>query len=392
MKGIGIILASNPGYSETFLMNKISYLKKAGLQVIVFADRDRNARIKDCKTVIAHQVAETAWIRFLKIGWVILYTTLVHPAACTRFFLSELKDGRSWLVACKNLYRSCHVFGYSLAWIHFEFATLALGRENLCRAVKARMAVSVRGFDISLYPLSHPNCYILLWKRVDKLHSISDDLYLEALRQGFPAEKPWVKITPAINTDIVKPKMNLGLIGNPVKVVSVGRLEWKKGFEYAIRAICLLKQVGISIEYRIVGEGSERESLAYSIVQQQLQHEVILKGRLSHSETLQVMHEADIYLQPSVQEGFCNALIEAQATGLLCIATNAEGLSENVINEESGWIVPKVNPHALAKKIQEVIELPAAVRKGIAENAIHRVNSNFRLESQVRQFNDFYAN
>ncbi|MBK7870836.1 MAG: glycosyltransferase family 4 protein [Saprospiraceae bacterium] len=53
--------------------------------------------------------------------------------------------------------------------------------------------------------------------------------------------------------------------------------------------------------------------------------------------------KADIYLQYSIQEGFCNAVLEAQAMGLLCIVSDAEGLPENILHGQTGWVVPKGN-------------------------------------------------
>ena len=48
------------------------------------------------------------------------------------------------------------------------------------------------------------------------------------------------------------------------------------------------------------------------------------------------MKNSDVYIQSSVQEGFGNAVLEAQASGLCCIVSDAEGLSENVLNEKTG--------------------------------------------------------
>ena len=65
----------------------------------------------------------------------------------------------------------------------------------------ARSAASFRGFDIGLYPHQHPGCYNLLWDKIDKIHTISDDLYQNAIELGLDPKTPFNKITPAINTD-----------------------------------------------------------------------------------------------------------------------------------------------------------------------------------------------
>ena len=101
-----------------------------------------------------------------------------------------------------------------------------------------------------------------------------------------------------------------------------------------MKALSVLKKKQINFEYHIVGEGNYREAIKYAIHQLKLTDNVILKGQLSQERVKQEMEWADIYIQPSIQEGFCNAVLEAQAMGLLCIVTDAEGLSENVKDRE----------------------------------------------------------
>src|SRR5690606_29907776 len=97
------------------------------------------------------------------------------------------------------------------------------------------------------------------------------------------------------------------------------------------------------------------------------------------------------YLQYSIQEGFCNAVLEAQAMGLLCIVSNAEGLSENVLDGETGWVIPKRQPEVLASKIVEVMHLPEATKTHIRQKAIERVRAEFHLEQQQAAFFKFYT-
>ena len=73
-------------------------------------------------------------------------------------------------------------------------------------------------------------------------------------------------------------------------------------------------------------------------------------GRKTHDGVKTHLEWADIYIQPSIQQGFCNAVLEAQAMGLLCIVTDADGLSNNVVEGKTGWFVPKRSPNALANQ------------------------------------------
>ena len=103
------------------------------------------------------------------------------------------------VIIIKNIVINSHILNKRLNWIHFEFATIGINRENIAEAMGIKSAVSLRGFDIGLYPHKHPGCYNLLWRKIDKVHTISDDLYQRALELGLDPHIPSEKITPAIN-------------------------------------------------------------------------------------------------------------------------------------------------------------------------------------------------
>ena len=62
-------------------------------------------------------------------------------------------------------------------------------------------------------------------------------------------------------------------------------------------------------------------------------------------------------IQYSIEEGFCNAVLEAQSMGVLTIVSNASGLMENIIDGKTGWVVPKRKPNLLAKKIKQITSM-----------------------------------
>ena len=253
-----------------------------------------------------------------------------------------------------------------------------------------KSAVSFRGFDIGLYPHQHSDCYNLLWEKIDKVHTISDDLYQRALDLGLNTHIPSEKITPAINTEFFKSNSKKNL-HNPLRILTIGRLTWKKGYEYALKALSLLMDKQINFEYHIVGEGNYREAITYAIHQLNLTDNVILTGQISHQEVKKQMEWADIYLQPSIQEGFCNAVLEAQAMGLLCIVTDAEGLSENVVNGETGWVVLKRSPEKMVEVIFSILDMSINSLNRIRKNAVNRMREVFDLGLQNNKFVKFYS-
>jgi colanic acid/amylovoran biosynthesis glycosyltransferase len=214
-------------------------------------------------------------------------------------------------------------------------------------------------------------------------------LYQKAVDLGLDSKISYEKITPAINLEFFKSNIDKDL-HNPLRILTVGRLTWKKGYEYALKALVLLKNAQINFEYHIVGEGHYREAIMYSIYQLGLTKNVMLAGQIAPVEVKNEMEWADIYIQPSIQEGFCNAVLEAQAMGLLCIVTDADGLSENVLDGKTGWVVPKRSPEELSKKIINILTMDDDRLNQIRKYAAKRVINEFNLEFQSQLFRDFY--
>ncbi|NVK51423.1 MAG: glycosyltransferase family 4 protein [Flavobacteriaceae bacterium] len=388
---IGIVLSNTPAYSETFFISKIKGLQKKGFNVTLFVNKkDKNFDL--CEVKVSPNKKS---ILFFVDLFIVFFKSLSYFKRIRKFSNLEKKDGISKIQIIKKIILNNQIIFSNLDWLHFSFATQAIGRENLAKAIKAKMAVSIRGFDIAIYPLKHPNCYKLLWKNIDKLHTISDDLLQLAYNNGLNKKTNYVKITPAIDVNLFQREPSIKKNKNEAKkwnFLTVGRLHWKKGYIDTLKALKKVKDLGINFTYTIVGDGNEYERIAYMVYILGLSENVELKKSVKVSKVVKLMNKTDLYLQYSIQEGFCNAVLEAQAMELLCIVSNAEGLSENILDKKTGWVVEKNSPDKLATKIINVIELSEALKIKVKETAVKRVQEQFSLNKQQKEFVNFYKN
>ena len=385
---IGIILFNTPGYSETFFHSKIKALQENGAEVCLFCYNKKEDFIL-CPVVESPKVSENP---LLQIWYFIKEFTLLLPyfATLLRYIKLELKEGTKWIRLVKKIYLNAHLLKAKVDWLHFGFATMALDSETVAKTIGAKMAVSFRGFDITVYPLKNPGCYNMLWKYLDKTHTISMSLLALAKKHGLPDSIPYAKITPALNMGLFKPfKSDISPKSKPV-FMTTGRLHWIKGYVITLEALAILKNQGLDFIYKIVGEGVEYDRIAFVAYQLGLKDTVQFLGKLPHSQVKKELEKTDIYLQYSLQEGFCNSALEAQAMGKLCIVSNSEGLSENVLHEQTGWVVPKYSPHLLAEQIQKVLLMDEQAKSKISQNAMDRVRREFNLEKQQKEFAEFY--
>lgn len=386
---IGLVLSTVPKYSETFFRNKISGLQDRGFRVVLFVDyvtsEDANF---GCAVVSAPHFGGGKLTRFWHGFIAILKAVFLHPQRSFRLFALNKIDGISFKANLKQLILNQFFFSQDVDWLHFGFGMLAVKRENVAAAMQAHMAVSFRGFDLYLSPLKHPGCFNLLFKKDVRYHVLCEEMK-QTLVDYTILPRDIQVITPAIDTQFFKRHHQVD--SNAVRqLITVGRLHWKKGLEYTLEALAILKNKGVAFHYTIIGDGSEHERLVFAAHQLGILDHLTFTGKLPQDEVKARLENASIYIQYSIQEGFCNAVLEAQAMGLLCVVSDAEGLQENVLHNQTGWVVAKRQPALLAKQLIQVIQLSAADKAAIKERAVMRVQEDFNLTKQQAAFESFY--
>lgn len=388
---IGLVLPAVPAYSETFFRNKIQFLNTTpGYEVIVFADRQTSNDLFDlCRVVYAVQFSSHPVLaRLQQILWFVI-TAIRFPVKVFTLWQSNHRSGFSKKRNLVSVITSAHFFSAKVDWLHFGFGTVALGRENLARAINAKMAVSFRGFDHYIYPLKHLGCYSLLFSVTGHFHVLSAGMSVSLLGRQIERDRISI-IHPAIDTHKFVSEKRTAIDRKCVQFITIARLHWIKGLEYTLEALALLKNEDADFHYTVIGDGEERERLLFATKQLGLKDRVTFVGKLPQHEILKYLAGSDIYLQYSIEEGFCNAVLEAQAMGLLCVVSDAEGLSENILHEKTGWIVPKRNPVALVAKIKAILQATPEERDRISKAASERVSTHFSLEQQRCSFITFY--
>ena len=158
--------------------------------------------------------------------------------------------------------------------------------------------------------------------------------------------------------------------GNPVKVLSVGRLDPEKGVIHLIRAIAMLSQrQSVNVVLDIVGDGRERESLETEVLRMGLSKRITFHGYISFGPNLLSLYEeSDLFVLPSLTEGCPQTLFEAMAYGLPIVATKVGGVPNLIKDEENGLLVRPENPQKMSRAIERLIT-DTALRDRLSKNA-----------------------
>ena len=142
--------------------------------------------------------------------------------------------------------------------------------------------------------------------------------------------------------------------GNRVKLLFVGSLGIRKGLKYLIQALDGLSD---KVELTIVGGGEC--SLALRNAMQPHRH---IKT-LPHNEVLNLMREADLFVFPTLSEGFGMVVTEAMSQGTPVITTPNGCGGDLIVDGENGWLIPVGDSLALRHKLQEILSNPSIIER-----------------------------
>ncbi len=163
------------------------------------------------------------------------------------------------------------------------------------------------------------------------------------------------------------------------RIVSVGRLVPKKGFDVLLRACGDLRRRGIPFELVLLGGGDLRDELLALAREQGITDQVRMLGSRPQTDVVEQLAEAEIFaLSPVVlpdgdRDGIPNVLLEAMAAGVPVVATEVSGIPEVVTDGATGRLVPPQRPDLLADALEKLLADPAErARLGAAGQRLAR--------------------
>lgn len=174
-----------------------------------------------------------------------------------------------------------------------------------------------------------------------------------------------------------------GIPPDAVLLGTVANLFPRKGYEAMLKALARLVPSQPSVHYLIVGSGDA----AYERVLRSRVGEWGLAGRVHFAgfqrAVFPILHALDLYVQPSLMEGFGIAVVEAMAAGKAVVGTNTGGLPEVIADGETGLLVPPDDDAALAAAIRTLVEDPAR-RDRFARAGIARATRCFGVDTMMK--------
>jgi glycosyltransferase involved in cell wall biosynthesis len=193
------------------------------------------------------------------------------------------------------------------------------------------------------------------------------------------------------------PELLRGRADNAVIIGSVARMSPEKGLRYLIEAFATIRRrFGERVRLRIAGDttpqpgGPERKSLEGLARELGVADSVEFPGWVEHEELPAFLSGLDVFVLPSVYEGFGVAAVEASASGLPVVASNVYGIPDVVRDEVTGLLVPAKDATALAAACSRLVD-DAALRARLGEAGRAFVAEHYNWRQNVAQMETVYG-
>jgi glycosyltransferase involved in cell wall biosynthesis len=234
-----------------------------------------------------------------------------------------------------------------------------LGNQNLRVLGFARMFI--RGVD-KKDPLHR-----WIYSRLDQLIALSHaqlDLLLECL--PVPRDRS-VVIPNGVDTDRFKPRAPDPMVrhqlsaphAKQILIGFVGRIDEQKGALEFVEAARVLAPKFPQCQFVLIGGNTIGGSDLQARIRQMIDSSG-LSSRITitdhRSDVPQVLNALDIFVMPSYEENFGNIMLEAMASGLVCLGTNSGGTPEMLDFGKSGVLFEPRSTHALIRALQDTLE------------------------------------
>lgn len=355
---IVILLKRFPRLSETFILNEFLQLRRQGLPVDLFAVMDPHEKQSHPEALAL--IPEVSYLQpgtlrgLLPAVW---RTARRHPVGAARALGWTVT--RHTRAAARNLLHAMTLVDLLSrgrpAHLHAHFLHSPAALALLAHKISGQ-PYSLTGHAKDIYTTLEQNLLLRCREAefVTTCTSANVD-HLQALLAGVATPVLLARHGVDVPAYAEVPPTPVG-----GRIVSVGRLVPKKGFDVLLQACGLLAERRVPFTLDIVGTGPLHAELTELATQLDIADRVRLLGSRTHRDVLAELASAEVFaLAPVImpngdRDGIPNVILEAMATGLPVVATAVSGIPE-VVTPETGILVDQRRPDQLADALAAVL-------------------------------------
>ena len=234
--------------------------------------------------------------------------------------------------------------------------------------------------------------YRMVFARADVISAISH--YLADFARAMGAKCPIEVIPNGVDLEKFKVqsakfkveelKGKLAMKEGEKVIMTVSRLVEKNAVGDIIAA---LQHLPRNVKLLIVGTGPLEESLKLKVQSSKLMDKVIFVGEVAPDDVPQYLALADVFVRPSLSEGFGSAFIEAMAVGVPVVATPVGGIVDFLKDGETGLLCNARDPKSVAEKVLRLLK-DEQLREHIVKNAQKMVSERYHWDHIAREMRE----
>ncbi|CAL0321944.1 unnamed protein product [Lupinus luteus] len=184
------------------------------------------------------------------------------------------------------------------------------------------------------------------------------------LRSGLPPQKVFV-IPNAVDTSMFKPAVERPS-RSEIVIVVISRLVYRKGTDLLVEVIPEVCRLHPNVRFIIGGDGPKRVRLEEMREKHSLQDRVEMLGAVPHAQVRPVLVSGHIFLNSSLTEAFCIAILEAASCGLLTVSTRVGGVPE--VLPDDMIVLAEPDPSDMVHAVQKAISILPSIDPQVMHN------------------------
>lgn len=192
---------------------------------------------------------------------------------------------------------------------------------------------------------------------------------------------------------IEKLRSEFNILPDTELIGTIGNINPAKGFEYFIQAAGIIKKQRPNARFIIVGAKLDTahqywQTLQHLVSKLNLQHCFIFTG--FRENVAEILSMLDVFVLSSIFEACPIAVLEAMSMKVPVVATNVGGVSEQIINGQSGIIVKPKDPDSIVQGVLQLLNMSAIERETMVNKGRERVKKLFSLDKIADEHKNIY--
>ena len=390
------VLDDFPKLSETFILNEIAELIRRGINVEILAHRNPHENMINEDVLNYNLFDKTKYLR-LPPPSELKFRYILSPVFydCILKTLKIYHAGTTFKQIVRLSYYIPFYRNIDLIHSHFAHQSAVTGMQ-VSRILNKPFTFTAHAFEIFSQQSYSKSRLKMLTDDAEMIitPSVFNRNYIINETDCAPDKIEIVRAT--INPQKFENQERIYNEENKIKIVAIGRMVEKKGFEYLIKAMNIIIKSKPEAFLNIVGTGELENSLIKLTRELGLTKSVNFLGAQPNERAIYELSSSDIAVLPCVvaKDGDIDVcpltLQEAMAMEVPVVSTTVGSIPELIEDGKEGLLVPERNESALAQAIIRLIDNPS-LRREMGKKGREKILREFNIETQVEKLTHIWS-